>query len=314
VAALLAALVLLGAALGAGGCARPGDPPAPLATGAAYHLRLELHGEEEGGGATRPLHELLELDFREVAAPAEAPGGAAAVFVLESLHQRTQRGADAGQEIEVVGDRLRIVRDGRVVVDLEGAQPRARLTAAKLLGHPFAQMRQADRGAAPVVTLRGAPEALDLLRAVAPEGALAWTRVGAPPPGLAAGDAWSAERVPASPPGALGVVLPLRYRVAAVDPQGCARVSIEGRADARDGSFRTGVAFERVLARARGEARWDLRSGRLQRLDLEDDVRVELPPTKELPRRMRYRGFALLELRDPAAADGAGCPDAGSYR
>jgi len=295
-------------------------PPQP---GTLYRLVLEVGGEEEvsrddsvAPPQRRSDSQLLELEYREFSIPGRND---VLQEELDGLHYRVVQiePESIDREVEVGDDRLRTLADGKVQLDLRGAQPAGDLTPRKLLERVFASTRVDGWGNVVAVQATGEPVARRFLAELPLRPALAYARPALPPEPVDVGAEWKALRYPAGPAGRLGLPLPVRYLLSGVQEVGgvaCAWIVFDARVDGEGVQSAAGFAFERVLATLRGEAWVELESSAIRLLQLEDDVRVSFRRAgpdgapSEL-HRMRHSSRLRLELREeretPTWADGS---------
>jgi hypothetical protein len=276
-------------------------------------MHVESSGEREvarARGGTQLTWETwsLELEYRELPGDAEATIHSTSTLVLGGLRYRSQLGEPSQErEIQLADDRLRMLEDGKVTLDLEGAQPREPLTPRMLLQRPFAQIRYDRRGNPLAVFLGGLPGARELLDPLPLRASLAWTRLAFPeatPPGD--GD-WRARRFPVTPAGSLGLPVELHYRVIEVGASDRARIRIQGHLEGTDVPSELGFRFDRALARVRGEACLEVPTSRVRWLELESDVRAQYrrgPDGERVRHRLRHQSHSRLAIRDGEESPG----------
>lgn len=299
--------------------ASPSEPPSgpvvlslprPGRGGSAWRLVLESSGERSARVASEledspPFEEsqLLELEYTEL--PAGGAQANAWLARLDALHYRLrQRGPDAQREIELGADRLRMVSDGKVTLDLRGAQPRGDLTPRKLLGQPFLLVAHDARGDPTSLQPLGVPPARQFLKELPVRDAVAFSRLPLPEAAVAPGVHWSAARFPPNAIGTAGLRLDVDYELAGFAGCGgrrCALVAIRAELDGEGVRSAIGFAFERARASLRGEASVDLESSRLVRLVLTDEARVSYSRgtarAAAIEQRLRYKDRLVLEPR-----------------
>lgn len=277
--------------------------------GLAYRIVVDVEGQQEitpasGRGAPREQEDrrLLELFLEQSPTRAPAPDEVASLISVQGLRARLRRSPPPSErEIELADDRLRVRDDGKVSVDLRGAQPRENLTPRMMLGHPLAVLRQDLRGEPLDVVIRGSPAVRKFLRPLSPREALAWTRVARPEGPVAPGARWRARRVPPNPIGALGLSVELEYQLAGfetLEGAPCAWILVHGAMDTETARSLKGFPFDRAFAEVNGEAWIEVGSGRLRRLVLEDEFRVAYRRGKapvEMRFRFRYKGRTTVD-------------------
>ena len=285
----------------------------PPKGGVSYRLAVEFSGSTETaivGGQHPPrgvdATELLELEYRELPV-----AGRQDVFqlALDGLHYRlVQHDPRAEREVELWDDRIRTVADGEIVLDLKGAQPSEDLTPRKVLRRVFGTVRVDGWGNVLSMRPQGKPVARRFLKDLPMLRALSFARPALPPEPVSLGARWLVPRLPASPSGDLGLLVPVDYTLAgfqALDGVACAWLLLRGKLEGEQVPSAAGFAFDRVFARLEGEAWVELETSRIRLLRLEDEVRVAYtrgrPPGRVVEHRMRHRTQLRLELRDPAA-------------
>jgi hypothetical protein len=282
--------------------------PAPEA-GLRYRIVSLIEGEQDveppagrGRKQNQRDSQLVELHYRRYPTRAPQPGEAASVLVLEAARHRVRQGPPAHErEVELANDRLQIRDDGKVGLDLRGAQPRENLTPRMLLERPFAVLRQDPRGDPLGIVIRGAPAARSFLRPLSARALIGWTRLARPDMAVSAGARWTARRFPPHAVGALGLALELHYQLAGfekLDGVACAWIVIRGDLDAEGVRSQKGFRFDRAVAHVEGEAWVELANSAVRRLVLEDEVRASYGRGEE-PNRvrvsLRHRSRTVLE-------------------
>jgi hypothetical protein len=299
--------------------AAPFEPPtgtvalpwrSPAREGSAWRLVLESSGERSAHVASEPEDsppfeesQLLELEYTEL--PAGDTQANAWLARLDALHYRLrQRGPDVQREIELGADRLRIVSDGKVTLDLRGAQPSGDLTPRKLLGQPFLLVAHDARGDPTSLQQLGVPPARRFLKELPVREAMAFSRLPLPGDAVAPGARWGAARFPPNAIGTAGLRLEVDYELAGFaecEGRRCALVAIRAELDGEGIRSAIGFAFERARASLRGEASVELESSRLVRMVLADEARVAYSrgAASEAPieQRLRYKDRLVLEPR-----------------
>jgi hypothetical protein len=286
----------------------------PEAGGTAYRVVFEMSGERLLSVSTdldtrSPLHEshLLELEYREFPVETASGGEQAYQLALDGLHYRLmQRNPAAEREIEVGNDHLRVHSDGKVALDLRGAQPKEDVTPRTLLGRIFAIVVHDPVGNPVRIQSRGAPAARRFLQTLQVTSAVGYSRLPLAEGEIAPGATWRSRRFPASPAGAIGLALDVEYSLAGVrewDGVSCAWILFRAKEDGEDVPSAAGFAFERVTASLSGEAFVELETSRIRRLVLHDEIRAAYTrgaePGPVSNHRLRHKSRLVLTLRDP---------------
>ena len=230
-------------------------------------------------------------------------------MVLDGLHYRmVQQAPPAEREVERWDDRIRTAADREIVLDLKGAQPSEDLTPRKVLKQVFGTVRVDSWGNVQSMRPQGKPVARRFLKDLPMLRALAFTRPPLPPKPTPLGTRWVAPRLPASPAGDLGLLVPVDYTLAgfqALDGVPCAWLLLHAELEGEEVPSAAGFAFDRVRVRLEGQAWVELETSHIRLLTLEDEVRVAYTrgaaPGRITRHRLRHRTLARLELRDPAA-------------
>jgi len=280
---------------------RPAQLPAE---GVPYRLNLRSEGQqqmlmpsmlEEPEPSAQEIN--LQLDYRELPAPAGAADPESVILVMDAMHHHQVASGNPPRdgEVELANDRLRVMSQKKAGLDLRGAQPKEELTPRTVLGKPFAILRPAVEGGRVVATIRGTPPARRFLKPFGLHEVLRWARIGLPETEVAAGSTWEMPRFPTNPAGGVGLELPIEYELLgfqAVDGVPCAWIRIHSELDAAGVASSGGLEFDRVTAKVNGEAFIELETRLLRRAVLEDDVRASWKAgrgTATLETRIRYR-------------------------
>jgi hypothetical protein len=297
---------------GTGPFALPFRGPGP--DGAAYRLVLELSGERALSLSTdledrRPLHEshLLELEYQALPVKTASGGQRAYQLSLDGLHYRLlQKNPTAEREIELGNDRLRVTSNGKVELDLRGAQPKENLTPRTLLGRIFAIVAHDAVGDPLRIQPRGTPAARGFLKAFQVTPAIRYSRLPLAVGEIEVGATWHSTRFPASPAGEIGLRLDVEYTLAGFrewEGVPCAWILFSAGENAEGVPSAAGFEFERVAATLAGEAWVELATSRLRRLVLDDEIRASYSegaaPGPIANHRLRHKTRLLLTLRDP---------------
>jgi len=294
---------------------RPPDPDGSW----AYRLVLEASGQQELSVSTEnrkrdPVDQslLLEIEFAELPAKAK-PGsgdGGAYLLRLDALHVEVLQSKRPPREIELAGDRLRILVDEKVDTDLEGAQPKEGLTPRMIINRVFGLVLHDPAGNPISIQTRGQPRVRDFLGQFPLREGIAFSRVARPMEPIEPGYDWVAERFLPNAVGALGLKLDVNYSLtgfADVDGVPCAWIRLESNADGSNYPSAAGFNFDRVRAELKGEAWIELETSRLRRMVIFDESRAAYtrgdPPGPVSIQRMRYKGRMRIELIDPNEAD-----------
>lgn len=281
--------------------------------GVPYRLILRSEGQqqmvmttmlEEPEPSAQEIN--LQLDFRELPAPAGAADAESVILVMEAMHHHQIATGQPPRdgEVELANDRLRVMNQKKAGLDLRGAQPKEDLTPRVVLGKAFAILRPAVEGGRVVATIRGTPAGRRFLKPFGLHEVLRWTRVGLPDTPVQAGSTWVMPRFPTNPAGGVGLELPIHYELVGfqtVDGVPCAWIKITSELDAPDVKSAGGLSFDRVTAKVTGEAYVELGSHLLRRLVVEDDVRASWEAgrgTATMETRIRYRTRAELSRRE----------------
>lgn len=282
----------------------------PDPSGTAYRLVVEMSGEtsvvrSSDVEASDPFGEshLIELEFTE-----RPTGGAddAYLLVLDALHyQLVQRNPDARRELEIGDDRFRMFSDGKEVLDLRGAQPKEDLTPRILLEKVFAVVVHDAMGNPLSIAPRGTPASRRFMKALPVRRAIGYSRWALPSDPIEPGSAWTAQRFPVSPTGELGLALTVEYSLAGfeeVDGVACALIALRAEKSGEDVPSEAGFSFDRVRAKLDGLLWVALATSRLQRLELEDEIRAAFtrgPEDASITTRVRHATRLVLEPRYP---------------
>lgn len=299
--------------------ALPLDAPAsfpfrpPPGGEASYRLVVEYGGEEEistAGAMRAPTRietsDLFELEYRELGVKGHAD---VLRVALDGLHSRhAQADPKAEREVELADDRIRTLADTKVVLDLRGAQPKEDLTPRKVLGHVFGVLRLDAQGSVVGMQPQGEPVARRFLEDLPLLRVLSYARPALPAQPVSVGARWTASRLPVTPAGDVGLLLPVEYTLAGfqrLEGVACAWLSIHAAVDGENVPSAAGFSFERVLASLDGEAWVELATSRIRLLKVQDEVRAAYSmgrdPAPVVQHRLRHRTRLALELRDPAA-------------
>lgn len=289
---------------------RPAELPAE---GVPYHLVLRSEGQqqmtmsslvEQPEPSAQEIN--LELDFREIPAPAGAADAESVLLVMDAMHHHQIASGQPPRdgEVELANDRLRVMSQKKAGLDLRGAQPKEELTPRVVLGKVFAILRPSVEDDRVVATIRGTPPARKFLKPFGLHEVLRWTRVGLPDTEVRAGSTWVMPRFPVNPAGGVGLELPIHYELVGfqtVDGVPCAWIRITSDLDAPDIASAGGLKFERVTAKVSGEAYVELGSRLVRRLVLEDEVRAAWKAGRAaatMETRIRYRTRTELSRRE----------------
>jgi hypothetical protein len=250
---------------------------------------------------------MLELEYRELPVETASEGLQAYQLSLDGLHYRLlQKNPAAEREIELGNDRLRVTSDGKVGLDLRGAQPKEDLTPRMLLGRFFAIVAHDAAGDALRIQPRGVPAARRFLQTLHVTSSVAYSRLPLAAGEIEVGATWHSKRFPASPAGGIGLLLDVEYTLAGVrewEGVPCAWILFRAEENGYDVPSAAGFEFERVVATLEGEAWVELASSRVRRLVLEDEIRASYStgaaPGPVSNHRLRHKSRLLLTLRDP---------------
>lgn len=258
-------------------------PQPPPSAGALYRLMLYYEGRsevtltgarayEEPQTTMETLH--LELDYREMPVASPGQGNLAASLVLDALRRKMQIAPSGGlQEIEAGDDRLRVSRDGKVEVDLRGAQPKGDMTPRSVLNRPFALLVTDPRGNPEGVTLRGIPSVKKMLASMPLREAIGWVQVARPGGPITPGSTWSAKRFLAGPIGKVGVSVNVDYSLVGfekVEDVPCARVSLRAKREEKNVPSELGFPIDELRLELAGDAWIELETSLVRSLRVED--------------------------------------------
>jgi hypothetical protein len=288
---------------------------APPAEGTLYQLQIRFEGRSEvqgqGPNAGDPqfVDELLqmELDYRQEPVASPQTGDVASSLVLDALRRR-QRLIPPGVErgLEVGDDRIRVLTEDKIDIDLRGAQPKGDLTPRAVLNRPFALLVNDARGNPKSVTLRGIPSAKRLLASLPIRESVSFVQLALPEGPVSPGATWNAKRFLANPIGRLGVGLDIEHRLLGferIDGVPCAHVSLRAKYDGDDAQSELGFTFEKLRFELQGDAFVSLATHQVELLRIEDIAAVSYKRTtgaNPAAVRMRYEGRTALRRLDAA--------------
>jgi hypothetical protein len=285
-------------------------PPPP--EGALYQLLVKYEGRTEnqpqGKDAERDAQSIdellqLELDYHQLPVASASQDDVATSLVLDSLRRRVRLAPPGSvHTIELADDRLRVIQNDKIDLDLRGAQPKGDITPRVLLKRPFALLVSDRFGNPKGVTLRGIPSAKRMLATMPLRETLGYLQVSFPDHPVAAGDDWTAKRYFASPAGRVGIGVDLEYRLVGFEKlEGvpCARVSLRASRDEEKVPSALGFTFDQVRLQLNGDAWIGLETGLVEMVRLQDLVAVSYnrstPGTPPARIRMRYETHASLQ-------------------
>jgi hypothetical protein len=284
----------------------------PPAEGALYQLLLNYEGRSEvaptGDHADRDaqvVDELLqlELNYRQMPVASNSADDVATSLVLDAARRRL-RTAPPGtvHTIELADDRLRVIQNEKVEVDLRGAQPKGDITPRVLLKRPFALLVSDRFGNPKGVTLRGIPSAKKMLASIPLRETLGYLQVSFPERPVSAGDVWTAKRYFASPAGRVGIGVDIEYRLVGfekIEGVPCAHISLRATQEEEKVKSALGFTFDSVRLQLIGDAWVALDSGLVEMVRLQDVVAVSYnrstPGSIPARTRMRYESRATLQ-------------------
>lgn len=284
----------------------------PPAEGALYQLLLKYEGRTEvaptGDHADRDaevVDELLqlELDYRQMPVAAGSADDVASSLLLDAVRRRL-RTAPPGtvHTIELADDRMRVVVNEKVEVDLRGAQPKGDITPRVLLNRPFALLVSDRFGNPKGVTLRGIPSAKKMMSSIPLRETLGYLQISFPERAVSAGDTWTAKRYFASPAGRVGIGVDVEYRLVGfekIEGVPCAHISLRAAREEEKVKSALGFTFDSVRLQLIGDAWVALDSGLVEMVRLQDAVAVSYnrgtPGSIPARIRMRYESRATLQ-------------------
>jgi hypothetical protein len=257
----------------------------PQTDGDAFRILIEVSGErllEVADPAKKqpPFIEShsLELQYRELPVANPAARETAYLLGLDALHYKLmQRNPGKHHEVEIANDKLREMLNGKEVHNLQGGHPKEGLNPRRLLQRVFASIAHDGRGNPKSINPKGGIIARRFLSSIPVRRAIGYSRISFPEDPITPGSVWSASRFPASRTGELGLLLDIEYSLAgfeALDGTQCALILLRSELEARDVASSQGFQFDRVEASLTGTAWVELKTSRVRRMVVEDDIRA----------------------------------------
>lgn len=279
----------------------------------SYEGRTEVNDDrpEASEDASQSVDERtsLELDFRQMPVATPPGGDLAWSLVLEALKRRMHMVPPGAEHILEIGDdRMRVQMNEKVETDLRGAQPKQDLTPRTVLGKSFALLVSDARGNPKGITVRGLPPAKKMLATLPLRESLGYLQIAYPDRPVAPGDTWHAKRFFPNPIGKLGLAVDVEMRLVGFERIGrvpCARVVMRANVDATKVPSEIGFTFDEVRYQLAGDAWFDLSTGQVAAVRIEDVAAVSYRRTATATparARMRYEGHSALQRLDALPA------------
>ncbi len=196
--------------------------------------------------------------------------------------------------------------NGKEVFDMRGAQPKEDLTPRDLLSKIFGSVVHDALGNPLRISPLGVPSARRFMNTLPTRTAIGYSRLAQPLEPIEPGAVWTAKRFPVSSAGEVGLALTVEYLLAgfeSVDGVQCAWIVLRAEKTGEKVPSAAGFEFDRVEAKLEGSAWVALETGRLQRLELADEIRASFTRGEgetSIVTRTRHATRLVLTRRDAA--------------